>query len=514
MKFKKILCVALGLVMGLPMAAGCAPEREENGNGGNGGATENVAFTDVWSDGMAENFSAGGAYTLEVGADIGTQNYIRFSYASECGLDAVMYFTGADGSQTYSERFYLSPEDTEFRQILDYYHENTFAKRLERIEFSCVYGSGDFSLEKISVATHPIDFSKVNFFFPDMTEENMRLYIEGETVKLGVNLKLGGAIDHLSSINQGVSLSMEVGELYVGQSAGGTVYEEDDVNLINAHDTGRLIQQSFYGTRGDSLADPQDDYVCGYFNHDGDPATPDLAWPYNPVQGGDQYQNLSQLVDVQYSATQVYVKTRPMDWAKNDSVTPFYMENTYRIIDDPVYGEYVEVTNRSTDFSGYVHNNPRDQELPAFYGITPLGKLVTYKGASPWTDGAVSEDDDLGFWSPGTSANRFEATENWIAWVNEENWGIGLYVPDVTSMLAGRNGYSVDTGALGIAPDEAVPCTYTAPLGVFSMPSYESFSYSYYLKLDYVVYARALFSSLHASGASNDDLLRLEGRKA
>ena len=63
MKFKKSLCVALGLVMGLPMAAGCAPEREENGNGGNGGTSENVAFTDVWSDGMAENFSAGGDFS-------------------------------------------------------------------------------------------------------------------------------------------------------------------------------------------------------------------------------------------------------------------------------------------------------------------------------------------------------------------------------------------------------------------------------------------------------------------
>ena len=73
-----------------------------------------------------------------------------------------------------------------------------------------------------------------------------------------------------------------------------------------------------------------------------------------------------------------------------------------------------------------------------------------------------------------TADNRFEATENWIAWLNEDDWGIGLYVPDVTSMLAGRNEYSVDTGVVGIFPDEAVPCTYTAPLGVFYMPSYVS----------------------------------------
>ena len=513
MKFKKFLSVALGLVMGLSLAVSCAPGKEDGG-GEQGDSTENIVFSDVWTAGISQNFTSGDSYTLDVGADIGSQNYIRLNYSAACGLDAVMYFTDSDGAQEYSERFYLSPEDTEFRQILNYYHENNYEKRLDRIEFKCVYGNGVFALEKISVATHPIDFSKVNFYMADMTEENMRLYIEGNTVKLGVNLKLGGAIDHLSSVNQGVSLSAELGKLYVGQNAKERVYQEDDVNLINAHDTGRLIQQSFYGTLGDSAANPQDDYICGYFNHDGNSATPDIAWPYNPVQGGDQYQNLSQLVDVQYSEDEIYVKTRPMDWAKNNSVTPFYMENTYRVIDDPVYGEYVQVTNRSTDFSGYVHNNPRDQELPAFYGITPLGRLATYKGTSPWTGGIVSTEENLGFWSPSTAENRFEATENWIAWLNEDDWGIGLYVPDVTSMLAGRNEYSVDTGVVGIFPDEAVQCTYTAPLGVFSMPSYESFSYSYYLKLDYLIYSRALFASLHEAGASNGDLLRLEGRKA
>ena len=503
MKTKKILSFALAMLMGVPLFAGCEKQDAP--------PEPSVTFTDVWTEGVSKTFSAGESYTVRFDAALGGQNYIKLEYTSACGLDATMHFTG-EGGKKYSERFFLSKDDTEFRQILDYYHENNFDKTLESIDFKCVHQSGAFELKKVSAAVQPIDFSKVNFYAPDYTEENMQLYIHGKPVKLGVNLKLGGAIAYLCSVNQGVALYSDMGNVYVGQSAKDKMYVEDDVNLINAHDTGRLVQQSFYGTKGDSLDEPQDDYECGLFDHDGNPATPDVAWPYNPVQGGDMYQNLSQLVDVQFTDTRIYIKVRPMDWAKSGSITPFYMENVYEILEDPLYGEYVSVTNKSTDFSGYVHDNVRDQELPAFYGITPLGRLAAYKGGEPWTDKSISYDDNLGFWSPGTSANRFRATENWIAWLNEDDWGIGLYVPDVENMLVGRNEYTVDMSNIGVDPSGAVSCTYTAPLGKFSMPTYDSFTYRYYLKLDNVTYSRALFQSLRENGAENGDIKKLEDR--
>ena len=115
MKFKKFLSVALGLVMGLSLAVSCAPGKEDGG-GEQGDSTENIVFSDVWTAGISQNFTSGDSYTLDVGADIGSQNYIRLDYSAACGLDAVMYFTDSDGAQEYSERFYLSPEDTEFRR--------------------------------------------------------------------------------------------------------------------------------------------------------------------------------------------------------------------------------------------------------------------------------------------------------------------------------------------------------------------------------------------------------------
>jgi len=101
------------------------------------------------------------------------------------------------------------------------------------------------------------------------------------------------------------------------------------------------------------------------------------------------------------------------------------MENVYEIVEDEVYGEYIRVENRGTDFSGYSHGQPRDQELPAFYGVAALPRLATYKGNNAWTNDAIQYENNLPFWSgaTATAANRFKASENWIAWVNEENWG-------------------------------------------------------------------------------------------
>lgn len=519
MKLKKLACMALGLSLSLSLFAGCGETKPTPPGPGPEDQTEmKVEFTQLWAEGATKTFAEGETYTLDLDVNVGGDNYLKFDLETQCGLDATMNFVSAtDESQTYSERFFVGKGQTEFRQILDYYHTNKFEKVLKTIDFKCVQGSGEFKLNAVSIARHPINFASVNFFDShiESTEECMRLFIHGDTVKLGINLKLGGAIDYLSSVNEGVGLHLASDNtVSVGASAnGGSTLYADDINLINRFDTGRLIQQSFYGTKGDSIPNPKDDYQCSTFEHDGNPDTPPIAWPYNPVQGGDQHQNLSQLIDVQYTATKVQIKARPMDWAKNGSITPFYMEDTYEILKDDAYGEYVQVINKSTDFSGYVHNNVRDQELPAFYGITPLGTLATYKGFNPWSDSmTIDYDPNLDFWSPGTVGNRFRATENWIAWVNEEKWGVGLYVPDVESMLVGRAAYSVDLSYVGDIPSASMCCTYTAPLGSFSMPTYDSFTYTYYLKLDYVESSRDFFLSLHNAGASNPDILKLEGR--
>ncbi|MDE7372506.1 MAG: hypothetical protein K2N18_00425, partial [Clostridia bacterium] len=288
------------------------------------------------------------------------------------------------------------------------------------------------------------------------------------------------------------------GSVYVGKTAhSGSVIKSNDVNLINAHDNGRLVQQSYYGIP------PVNDqgYIAGNYGAVGD----ERPWHYNPVQGGNKINEFSQLVDVQVTDNQIYIKARPRDWAKQAVFSDSYMENWYSVVKDETYGEYISVRNRFTDFSGYDHNNPRAQELPAFYGIASLGKFVYYGGNDAFNGGDLSERDSLGFWD-GNRDCRFRLTENWSAWVNEDNWGIGLYVPDVVTALAGRTAGFTTSAPADNRPDKAASSTYTAPLGNFSLVTYEEFEYTYYLTLDTVENSRALFTKLHGSGAKNEFL--------
>ena len=85
-------------------------------------------------------------------------------------------------------------------------------------------------------------------------------------------------------------------------------------------------------------------------------------------------------------------------------------------------------------------------------------------------------------------------------------------MPDVEDRLGGRTDYTSVMSHLCVEPSGAASCTYTAPLGKFSMPTYDSFTYRYYLKLDNVTYSRALFQSLRENGAENGDIKKLEGR--
>jgi hypothetical protein len=114
-------------------------------------------------------------------------------------------------------------------------------------------------------------------------------YLESDRYKLGIDLGWGGTVSYL-------------------EDKACTI--PDLVNLVNRHDTGRLIQQSFYGVQ------ENDEYKPG--------VSFDSKWRYNPVQGGDQYNNPSRLIDVVITANSLYIKSQPQDWALDNALTPSY----------------------------------------------------------------------------------------------------------------------------------------------------------------------------------------------
>lgn len=374
-------------------------------------------------------------------------------------------------------RFTLSYETTEPLRIRIAY---TQRGRAVETEYFLDAGEGSFSglvdnflrsvkgqqITAMRVETctgKPADFTLSGMTTQVMEVPSASLYLENRRFKLGIDLGWGGTVNYLEDKScpiPGVT------------------------NLVNRYDTGRLIQQSYYGTNG----------VPGQY----EPGVSfDSHWAYNPVQGGDQYNNPSRLVDLVITEQSVYIKTQPRDWSLNNQLTPSYMESTYTLERD-----HIRVDNRFTDYSGWEHPF-RDQELPALYTISYLDKFVWYGGSKPWTGDTLSARDDLGFWGgvPGSTAYmREDNTETWCAWVSSrENYGIGLYVPNVDQLKAGRYEYD------GSQSDRAPSTNYVAPINVLQMVSFSPITYSYMLTAGTTESIRATFTK-HKDFADNISL--------
>lgn len=150
--------------------------------------------------------------------------------------------------------------------------DNFFLEAGERVTFNGLvssYLSNGKGKGLVSVTVSTCDGKSTAFTLHSGKSELVKVYndklyfIENDRFKVGIQLSWGGGLNYIEDKQCPVS----------GLS-----------NLVNRHDTGRLIQQSYYGTGGNSQYQP------GSFNGS--------KWAYNPVQGGDQYGNASRLIDV------------------------------------------------------------------------------------------------------------------------------------------------------------------------------------------------------------------------
>lgn len=238
-------------------------------------------------------------------------------------------------------------------------------------------------------------------------------------------------------------------------------------NLINVYDAGRLIQQSYYGT-----SEPP--YETAVFA--GKPC------PYNPVQAGDQYNNLSHLVDCEITDTAISVKCQPLDWPKKKSLTPAYMENTYTLTDGCAKAE-----NRFTDFSGY-DNSSHGQEIPAFYTVAALNRFVF--ADKRWKEGAeLTFVDGIGSYYDGNSRAFDLATkETWGAWADADGYAFGVYTPGITGLVLSRNEPNGTS-----ASDRSNASSYIGATKDFAIFPYKTYSYSYLLAAGDIGSVRSAF---------------------
>lgn len=393
--------------------------------------------------------------TLTFDANKTAEAFNRFTLGYTSTQPLYGKVTYSVGSQTVTDDFYLEAGTHTFSCLIrQYLNGKKGAKIVSMIFETCNDKSADFALCVLNTEDYPVLGVGADTY-----------YIENHNYKLGVRLIWGGGINYIQDKNSPV-IRLK--------------------NLINQADTGRLVQQSYYGVQENN------EYKPGFYNGS--------KWSYNPVQGGDVAQNHSRIIDIVVTDYSVYVKSQPMDWAKDNEITPSYMENTYTL-----YSDRIQVDNRFVDFSNWTHRMS-SQELPAFYTVSFLNKFTFYNGTKPWTDGTLSYRDDLNFWGDSKYHNdcvfriRSSNTETWCAWTNAtKDFGIGLYVPNVDSYLAGRHGFNNSTSSTDGATN------YVAPVNMIQLKSFEALEYSYLITTGSVEEIRNTFKK-HKSFATNASL--------
>jgi hypothetical protein len=209
-------------------------------------------------------------------------------------------------------------------------------------------------------------------------------YLDNGIVKVGVDLDRGGSIGLLADVKKGG-------------------------NVVNVHDLGRWIGQSYYaGPRPFGTAHP--DWK---------------DWPWNPVSAGDVYGNASKLVEKTNDGKTLYVKSAPMQWALKNVPGDCTFETWITL-----EGRTVQVRNRLTNQRKDEKQYPAlDQELPAVYTVGKLHRLMTYTGDRPFADKPLTEIPRRPAKDGRPQWTTFFATERWAALVDDGDWGWASSIP-------------------------------------------------------------------------------------
>lgn len=474
-----------------------------------GDSAANYKFEELFASSEAQAIKPEETLSFDIDKELGDKNYIQIDVNTDVNLiGTIEYYNIQDESQTNVEDFFIEAASEEtFYQFLDNFRSNgsgLFEKHLTKITLTNITdGEGNVTVNKVAISDREIDLTKAE------------LYIENEYLKVGMDLICGGALTYLESMPRDGQKLEEIitadGDVQLGldySQKEGAELLSDSVNLINIRDKGREVQQSFYANVGEEQGYTRGNYV----------ALNNQDWPYNPVQGGDQDDNSSQIIDYRVEENLLYVKTRAMDWGQHNSTTKSYMENWYTLEEDMLI-----VKNRFIDWNGFEECiSAINSEMPAVYFAHALDTFVTYDGNAPWTGATLDRQKNLGAWADedGSYVTR-NPSEGWFAWVNDDDYGIGFYVPGVSRYASGRSRETSDSleklnsnaGSSSMLasyrPDMTSDYTqcyvsntdYTAPVITTTMDAYDPLEYSYVIRVDTVENLRNGFQNMDLSGA-------------
>ena len=252
-------------------------------------------------------------------------------------------------------------------------------------------------------------------------------------------------------------------------------------NLVNIADEGRYIQQSYYAGRS---VDRQVEGQSSSWS----------PWSWNPIQCGDYARNRAQILETRQTADSTYVKCIPMQWDMNNKPAEAIMEQWTSLSGNVISVRCRLTCHRTDDIYG--EGVPNDQEIPAVYPISALNNLYSYFGEAPFTGAEIATTEviqlDSVFWGIYTPDNGNFPTEKWMAFVDNNAWGFGVYSPQATKFLAGRSGWA---GKESTSPSTG----YIAPVRVETLMKNSVSEYSYYIIVGTLDEIRAKIYQIHHS---------------
>jgi hypothetical protein len=193
------------------------------------------------------------------------------------------------------------------------------------------------------------------------------------------------------------------------------------------------------------------------------------------VQGGHWRGAGATTLEIRCDKNSLYSKTLPKHWATGEDLTNTVMEQWVTLT-----GAVAEIRYRFS-FTGSVSHVEHDQEIPAVFVEAEFKHLVVYDGPNPWTK------DKLHRSIPGWPNESRRMTEGWAAYVNDDDFGLGVYVPIARRLTCYR---------FGDGKREHGSCSYFAPLTNFAVTPGFTFEYKVHLTIGGLEEIRARFQAL------------------
>jgi hypothetical protein len=255
-----------------------------------------------------------------------------------------------------------------------------------------------------------------------------------------------------------------------GSAIGYLALSKEKRNLLNHHDEGRFIQQSYYGDKDGSMWAKK-------------------PWTYNPVQGGSYKGEDAKTIEFKKSDHALYAKVEPLHWANAKSCPEAIMEEWIKL------DGAVATVRMRLDYTGESHSRRAHQEMPAMFVDYDLPHLMFEK------EGKLVKHAPVDLKTNG-KPEKISYDTNWLAYVDDKNYGVGIYTPGTNEAVNYRHKGSGSKGPNGSA------CSYVAPIRTLQLEKGTVVDYHFYLTIGTLDEIRARFAKIHDSkkpGAKSEE---------